>query len=176
VSRQLPRATSGGMTTANPMDPASSLVDAVVRLERAIVQIGNTRLRPWKMTLSSYTALKVMANRPDLSLVQLSRRCFVRPQTMTRIVWALEERRLVERLPNPDSERALRLRVTKRGQLTLAEMDVAVNEIQDTIGDIFDAEQIELFDTMLRRFAYAVEGEIETFPRERAPGRANPST
>lgn len=143
------------------MDPASSAVDAVVRLERAIVQIGNMRLRPWKLTLSSYTALKIMANRPDLSLIQLSRRCFVRPQTMTRIVSALEERGFVERLPNPDSDRALRLRLTKVGRTTLSKMDVAVNEIHATMADVFDSEEIEHFDAMLRKFAYAVEAEIE---------------
>jgi len=143
------------------MDPASSVADAIVRLERGVVQVGNMRLRPWKMTLSSYTALKVIANRPDLSLVRLSRRCFVRPQTMTRIVSSLEERKLVERLFNPDSERALRLRLTKRGQKTLSEMDVAVNQIHDTIADVFDPDEIELFDSMLRKFAYAIEGEID---------------
>jgi len=38
--------------------------DAVFRFERAVTRIGNTRLRPWNMTLSSYTALRILVNQP----------------------------------------------------------------------------------------------------------------
>ncbi len=144
-----------------PMDRASSVTDAVVRLERAIVKIGNQRLRPWDLTLSSYTALRVTANRPNLSLAQLSRRCYVRSQTMTRIVTGLEERGFLERVANPDSLRALSLQITAAGAAALAEMDTEVNKINDTITQVFDLDQIEALDRMLRTCAQMVEAEID---------------
>ena len=68
------------------------LTDAVTRLERAVANVGAMRLKPWNMTLSGYAAMKILDRQPDLSLAQLSRRCFVKSQTMTRIVSELERR------------------------------------------------------------------------------------
>lgn len=104
------------------MDEASSLIDAAFRFERAVTRIGNGRLRPWNMTLSSYTALRIIADQPQLTLAQLARRCYARPQTMTRIVTQLENRGFVARGSHPESERALPLKVTDAGPAALAEM------------------------------------------------------
>lgn len=143
-----------------PMEPATCVTDAVVRFSRAIQQIGNLRLERWTLTLSSYTALRVMANRSDLTLAQLSRRCFVRPQTMTRIVSQLESRGFVQRHPNPDSLRALSLRLTEEGSTALAEMDPEVFKINSTITGILDEGQIVQLDIMLRQCTVLVEAEI----------------
>jgi len=146
---------------APQMDRATYVVDAVARLHRATHQIGNLRLQQWNMSLSSYTALRIMANRPDLSLAQLSRRCFVRPQTMTRIVTQLEGRGFVERHPRPENERALSLRPTEKGLSALAKMDEEVNKINSTITQVLDDDQIAQLDTMLRECARLVETEIK---------------
>ncbi len=150
------------------MEPATYVVDAVVRLYRAVHQIGNLRLRRWDLSLSSYTALRIMANRPDLTLAQLSRRSFVRPQTMTRMVSELERRGFVERHPRPESERALSLRVTELGLAVLVDMDAQVNKINATITQVLDGAEIIQLDTMLRQCALLVEAEI----KEVASGKA----
>ncbi|MFH8533493.1 MarR family winged helix-turn-helix transcriptional regulator [Streptomyces tendae] len=157
-----------GRSPAQPvtaMDEASSLIDAVVRFERAVTRIGNDRLRPWKMTLSSYTALRILANRPHLTLAQLARRCYVRPQTMTRIVAELENRDFVARSAHPESERALSLRVTETGMAALGEMNAEVLKISDTLNTTLATDDIVATDQRLRRAAVVVENELRKMNR-----------
>jgi DNA-binding MarR family transcriptional regulator len=143
-----------------PITPASFLLDAVTRLNRATVQIGNERLRPWKFTLSSYVALRVIADQPHLTLTQLSRRCFARPQTMTRMVTELQRRGFVERAGRPGDERAMSLTLTTGGRDVLIQMEPVVNKINDTIAAVLTAEQIVEVDDLLRGCAHAVERDI----------------
>ncbi|MGW4914501.1 MarR family winged helix-turn-helix transcriptional regulator [Streptomyces sp. NPDC004270] len=147
------------------MDEASSMIDAVFRFERAVTRIGNTRLRPWKMTLSSYTALRILANQPHLSLAQLSRRCYARPQTMTRIVTQLENRGFVARDAHPESERALSLQVTEAGMTALGEMSDEVLKISHTLNTMLGRDDIVAADHRLREAALAVENELRDMDR-----------
>ncbi|WAP60064.1 MarR family winged helix-turn-helix transcriptional regulator [Streptomyces sp. S465] len=150
---------------ATGMDEASSLIDAAFRLERAVTRIGNTRLRPWNMTLSSYTALRILAGQPQLSLAQLSRRCYARPQTMTRIVTQLENRGFVARGAHPESERALSLKVTEAGLAALEQMGAEVLKISDTLNATLGLEDIVAADRNLRRAALVVENELREMKR-----------
>jgi DNA-binding MarR family transcriptional regulator len=143
-----------------PITPASYLLDAVTRLNRATVQIGNDRLRPWHFTLSSYVALRVIADQPSLSLTQLSRRCFARPQTMTRMVSEMEKRGFVVRACRPGDDRAMSLTLTAVGRDVLAQMEPVVTRIDDTIASVLTAEQIGEVDGLLRQCAVAVERDI----------------
>lgn len=147
------------------MDEASSMIDAAFRLERAVTRIGNTRLRPWNMTLSSYTALRILANQPHLTLAQLSRRCYARPQTMTRIVTQLENRGFVAREAHPESERALSLQVTEAGLAALGEMSDEVLKISDTLNDTLGRNDIVATDRRLRQAALVVENELRDMGR-----------
>jgi DNA-binding MarR family transcriptional regulator len=138
------------------------LTDAVVRLERAVTNIGAMRLRPWGITLSGYAAMKILERQPELSLAQLSRRCFVKPQTMTRIVSDLERRGWVLRGPHAESERAISLTLTAEGSKALGEMASEVDQIESTLAGVVGGaagDAAELAQT-LRRCAVAVEGEI----------------
>lgn len=147
------------------MDDASSLIDAVFRFERAVTRIGNARLRLWKMTLSSYTALRILANQPHLTLAQLARRCYARPQTMTRIVTQLENRGFVTRRAHPESERALSLQVTEEGMAALDEMATEVLKISDTLNALLGRDDIVATDRQLRQAALAVENELKEMSR-----------
>ncbi|MBB5153521.1 MarR family winged helix-turn-helix transcriptional regulator [Saccharopolyspora phatthalungensis] len=140
---------------------ASYLVDAVFRLEHAVTRIGNIRLAPWSLTLSSYTAMRVMYNRPHLSLAQVARRCFVRPQTINRIVSQLEARGFVARGPHEDSERAVALSLTAEGIVALKEMTAEVDKINTTLTQALGADEIGLMQEMLRSSARMVEAEAK---------------
>ena len=153
-----------GMST---VEPASLLLDAVVRLWRGTYQTGNVRLRPWDITLSTYAALRVIADQPDLTLGQLSRRNFVRPQTMTRIVSQLQKRGWIERQTKPGDERAMSLSLTAAGKIVLGEMAVEVGKINETLKIVLTDEQIVQVNTMLRSCARQVEIELgEISPRD----------
>lgn len=136
------------------------LTDAVVRLERAVSNIGAMRLRPWQMTLSGYAALKILERQPNLSLAQLSRRCFVKPQTMTRIVSELERRGWVVRGPHAESERAISLTLTGEGRAQLTEMAAAVDGVEATLAGVVPDGDFDEFVATLRGCAVAVEAEI----------------
>ncbi|GAA3311557.1 MarR family winged helix-turn-helix transcriptional regulator [Streptomyces cinereospinus] len=146
--------------TPGRLDATSLMVDAVFRMERAVVRLQNQRLSAWNMTLSGYAALRVLAERPELSLAQLARRCHVRPQTMARIVTALEERGFMARSPHPESQRAISLMVTPEGRTVLDEMTRAVNEIQTDLAQVLPPDQAELLNTALRSCAAVLETQL----------------
>lgn len=157
------------------LEPATYVLDAMARMHHAVFQIGTDRLRPWGITLSSYAALRVLDRRPDLTLAQLSRRCFVRPQTMTRMVTQLEKRGLIERQPRPSGGRTLSLRLTGEGLAVLRQMGGRVNKINATITGVLAPHEIEQLNSMLRRCAIEVEREIDAEAgrgqARRAPGK-----
>jgi DNA-binding MarR family transcriptional regulator len=140
---------------------AEYMTDVVFRLERAVANIGAIRLKPWRMTLSGYAALKILERQPNLSLAQLSRRCYVKPQTMIRIVAELERRGWVERGANPDSERAIALALTEQGQASLSEMAAEVDTIESTLGGVVGFDEVPQLVAALRDCAVAVEAEIK---------------
>ncbi|EME22604.1 MarR family winged helix-turn-helix transcriptional regulator [Rhodococcus triatomae] len=158
----LDRMTESQASASAAPTPADAiyLTDAVVRLERAIGRIGNKRLAPWNLSLSGYAALKILQTRTDLSLAQLSRRCFVRSQTMTRIVTQLEERGYVSRRPHPESERAIALALTDLGRTAIEDMDAEVLKINETLTRELDADGVAFLESALRRCAVAVEAEL----------------
>lgn len=160
--------TSPSSTSPNStMEPASYVADAATRLHRAVVHTGNARLRPWNISLSSYAALRVMEARPDLTLAQLSLRCFVRPQTMTRMVAQLERRGWVERARHPSDDRALSLRLSKQGCAALHDMDREAKKINETIGQALTPAEIDTLNELLRRCANAVEDALRTaYPQD----------
>lgn len=142
------------------MDAFTHLMDGIFRLERAIVRIGTLRLTPWNMSLSSYTAMLVIDRNPHLSLAQLSRRCYVRSQTMTRIVAALQERGYVQRGTSPDSERAMSLTLTEEGVTALREMGKEVLRIDDAFTDTLSPDELDQLARMLRVCALRVEKDL----------------
>ncbi|HVV14507.1 MarR family winged helix-turn-helix transcriptional regulator [Amycolatopsis sp.] len=141
------------------VEEAGYLLDAVTRLQRAVERIGNLRLRPWEMTMSSYVALRILANRPDLTLGQLSRRCYVRPQTMTRIVAQLEKRGFVERSPHPHNNSAISLAVTGLGRRVLREMSDEVDKVTTTVTSALGPGEVAKFNATLRDCAVRIETE-----------------
>lgn len=147
------------------MDEASSLIDAVFRFERAVSRIGNNRLRPWNITLTGYSALRILAAQPHLTLAQLARRCYVRPQTLTRIVSTLAERGWVSRGAHPESERALSLQVTEDGRVALEEMGAEVLRISATLNATLGTDGITAADRQLRQAVLAVEDELREMDR-----------
>ena len=150
------------MSQPPDIEPASLVADAATRLHRAVMHTGTARLRDWNISLSSYAALRVIAARPDLTLAQLSRRCFVRPQTMTRMVRDLEARGWVLRSPKPGDDRAIAISLTQTGRSTLHDMDLEARRINTTIERALSADEIDLLNELLRRCTLEVESELRT--------------
>jgi DNA-binding MarR family transcriptional regulator len=89
------------------------------QVELAIRSHLDDLLRPAGLTALQYTALTVLARRPDLTSAQLARNSFVTAQTMADMVTTLHERGLIERHRDPADRRRLVLALTPQGRRLL---------------------------------------------------------
>ena len=102
----------------------------VARLERALRQAINERVREHGLTTLQYTTLSVLERRSGLSNAQLARRALVSPQSMNEVLLTLERRGLVRRRAHPDHGRILQARLTAKGRRLLAACDAEVREVE----------------------------------------------
>jgi len=75
------------------------------------------------MTVAGAAVIQVLYLEGPLRLGALSRRLGIAPSTLTRNVERIEERGLVERVPDPDDGRALRMRLTTSGRRAAREFE-----------------------------------------------------
>jgi DNA-binding MarR family transcriptional regulator len=94
-------------------------------MERKVRQELEEALASLEVSVPEYTALSVLSEGRELSSAQLARRTFVTAQAMHPIVIALIERNLLVRRADPDHGRIHLVRLTERGQKTLADCNAA---------------------------------------------------
>jgi DNA-binding MarR family transcriptional regulator len=104
----------------------------VARLERALRQAINERVREHGLTVLQYTTLSVLGRRRGgLSNAQLARRSYMTPQSMSEVIDALERAGLIERSPHPNHRRVLPATLTANGRRVLAACEAAVGEMEE---------------------------------------------
>src|SRR3954453_22473788 len=110
--------------SSHPSDPAlavSPRIGYVVgRLDRAIRREIGALVAPFGLTVPKYTALSILRDRPGLSNAQLARRCYVRPQSMSEVLAALEADGLIVRSPAANHGRVVEVALSDRGNKVLA--------------------------------------------------------
>ena len=104
-------------------------------------------LRPLGMTITHYSCLELLSQRPGLSNSQLARGAFVTRQSMNVLLQTLEHDGLVERPPTAPSGRVLPAKLTALGREQLAVASAAVKVVEDQMRSRFSDEQ----DKELRR-------------------------
>lgn len=87
-------------------------------------------LRPLGMTVTHYSCLELLSQRPGLSNSELARGAFVTRQSMNVLLQALEREGFVARAAEAPVGKALPTRLTARGRRSLAEATVAVREVE----------------------------------------------
>jgi DNA-binding MarR family transcriptional regulator len=99
-------------------------------------------LRPLGMTITHYSCLELLAQRPGLSNSDLARGAFVTRQSMNVLLQSLEAAGSVERPPEARVGRALPARLTEEGRRELARATAAVRAVERRmLDDLTDAEQ-----------------------------------
>src|ERR1700735_3137256 len=83
-------------------------------------------LRPLGMTITHYSCLELLAQRPGLSNSALARGAFVTRQSMNVLLQSLERQGLVTRPAQAPAGRALPTELTPRGRRQLTEDNTAV--------------------------------------------------
>ena len=87
-------------------------------------------LRPLGMSVTRYSCLELLAQRPGLSSSELARGAFVTRQSMNVLLQALEREGYVTRTAQAPVGKVLPTRLTPRGRRSLAKATVAVRSVE----------------------------------------------
>lgn len=87
-------------------------------------------LRPLGLTVTQYSCLELLAQRPGLSNSDLARGAFVTRQSMNVLLQAFERDGLVSRPAAPPVGKALPTRLTTAGQRMLGQASAAVRGVE----------------------------------------------
>ncbi|MBE7161331.1 MAG: MarR family transcriptional regulator [Williamsia herbipolensis] len=99
-------------------------------------------LRPLGMTVTHYSCLELLAQRPGLSNSELARGAFVTRQSMNVLLRSLERAGVVERASEPTAGKALPTRLTASGRQDLERASAAVRGVERRmLGGMDDAER-----------------------------------
>lgn len=107
-------------------------------------------LRPLGMTITHYSCLELLSQRPGLSNSQLARGAFVTRQSMNVLLQSLEQDGYVERPAFAPSGRVLPAKLTKRGRAQLAKASAAVKAVEDQMLSGLDEARSDAFRQILK--------------------------
>jgi MarR family transcriptional regulator for hemolysin len=109
------------------------------------------RLSEHGASLWNWVLLKEAANAEGASQRQLAQHMRIEPPTLVRHLDKLAEQGLVERRPDPDDRRVVRVVVTAAGRERLAELHTIVHELDDELRGILTKRDVEVLSRALPR-------------------------
>ncbi|MEU6123498.1 MarR family transcriptional regulator [Streptomyces sp. NPDC047123] len=134
-------------------------------------------LRPLGMSVTHYSCLELLAQRPGLSNSELARGAFVTRQSMNVLLQALERDGYVTRPTEAPVGKALPARLTPRGRRSLEKATAAVRSVEvRMLGGMTEAEQSQAFRVLrgmihsLRDGDAAPPGGADRPPRDGGAG------
>lgn len=143
----------------NGVDLETSVGYALKEASSALRAAMEAVLRPLGMTITHYSCLELLAQRPGMSNSELARGAFVTRQSMNVLLQSLERDGYVTRADSAPTGKALPTRLTDRGRRSLAAATAAVREVEARmLGDLDRAEQARLF-RILRSMAAALRDD-----------------
>ncbi|MEV0583246.1 MarR family transcriptional regulator [Nonomuraea sp. NPDC050310] len=103
-------------------------------------------LRPLGLSVTRYSCLELLAQRPGLSNSELARGAFVTRQSMNVLLQALEREGYVTRAAEPPVGKALPTQLTSLGRQSLEQASVAVRSVEDRmLAGLTEAERSSAF-------------------------------
>lgn len=106
-------------------------------------------LRPLGMSVTHYSCLELLAQRPGLSNSELARGAFVTRQSMNVLLQALERDGYVTRPAAPPRGKVLPARLTPRGRRSLQEASAAIRSVEvRMLAGMTKTEQSDAFRTL----------------------------
>lgn len=108
-------------------------------------------LRPLGMSITHYSCLELLAQRPGLSNSELARGTFVTRQSMNVLLQSMERDGLVSRSTEPTVGRTLPTELTARGREQLKTASAAVKGVEQRMrGDLDSTERDHLRSLLTR--------------------------
>lgn len=98
----------------------------IARVDRVISKHLTDHLKTLNITLPQFTALSVLASKPNLSNAKLAERSFIKPQSANKILQDLLANEWIEKTPDPTHGRRILLTVSDTGLAKLAECNQVV--------------------------------------------------
>jgi len=108
-------------------------------------------LRPLGMSITHYSCLELLAQRPGLSNSELARGAFVTRQSMNVLLQSLERDGLVTRPQQPTAGRVLPTELTAAGRRQLAAASAAVRGVEDRMKSGLNDQERSSLGAMLAR-------------------------
>ncbi|MFE7723212.1 MarR family winged helix-turn-helix transcriptional regulator [Nocardia rhizosphaerihabitans] len=106
-------------------------------------------LRPLGMSVTHYSCLELLAQRPGLSNSELARGAFVTRQTMNVLLQTLERDGYVTRPAEAPVGKALPTRLTPRGRRSLEKASAAVRSVEvRMLAGMTETEQSDAFRSL----------------------------
>ncbi|MBD8140197.1 MarR family transcriptional regulator [Frigoribacterium sp. CFBP 13605] len=141
---------------ASTIDLETSVGYLLKEASSALRAAMEAELRPLGMTITHYSCLELLAQRPGLSNSELARGAFVTRQSMNVLLQSLERDGLVRRADRAPSGRALPTELTAAGRRQLATASAAVRGVEDAMTRGLDQEARRQVVAALRGFAAAL--------------------
>jgi DNA-binding MarR family transcriptional regulator len=134
---------------ARGIDLDSSLGYLLKEASSALRSAMEEVLRPFGMSVTHYSCLELLAQRPGLSNSELARGAFVTRQTMNVLLQALEHDGFVTRATEAPVGKALPTRLTPRGRRSLQKATAAVRSVElRMLAGMTEAEQSAAFQSL----------------------------
>ncbi|GAA3756306.1 MarR family winged helix-turn-helix transcriptional regulator [Microbacterium kribbense] len=130
--------------------PPATMLYLIKQVELAVRSRLDELTAAHGITTIQYTALTVLRRHPGLIAAQLARMSFVRAQSMTQLLGALESRGLVRRVPDPASRRQMRILLTDAANELLDRMYVKAVEIEQEMTAGLSPAEVTQLGTMLQ--------------------------
>ncbi|MEQ7846716.1 MarR family winged helix-turn-helix transcriptional regulator [Nocardioides kribbensis] len=141
------------------IDLDTSLGYLLKEASTALRQSMEAVLRPLGMTVTHYSCLELLAQRPGLSNSELARGAFVTRQSMNVLLQSLERDGDVVRPPDAAVGKVLPAQLTARGRRKLAAATAAVRSVEVRMTDgLSEAERAAAL-TILRRMVDSLRDE-----------------
>ncbi len=139
------------------VDLETSLGYLVKQTSSALRAAMEDALRPFGMTVTRYSCLELLAQRPGLSNSELARGAFVTRQSMNVLLQTLEREGYVVRPEEAPVGKALPTRLTSLGRQSLQKATAAVRAVEVRMLDGLSAsdrsEAFRLLQSMARSLA-----------------------
>jgi DNA-binding MarR family transcriptional regulator len=128
-------------------EAAISLLVAAERLRRSITRI----VEPSGVTLQQYNVLRILRGaHPDpLPTLEIAARMIESTPGVTRLLDRLESKGWVRRDRCIEDRRQVHCRITPAGLALLAELDAAIDLVDDRIADVLDPQEIDSLVSLL---------------------------
>lgn len=136
-----------------------TLLYLIKQVELAVRGAIDAALASGGLTATQYTALTVLEQHPGMTAAALARNSFVRAQTAAHLLEALERRGLIERLPDPESRRQMRVHITDAGLALLAELRGPIAEVEARMTQSMTPARRSAFKNSLMEARQALEGD-----------------